>query len=112
MPGAGWRASQCAWNTADSSFLMSVGTAESIAAAGDAAAPDAEGMLDAYRQAARAEGKATELPGIGDGAVQSSSGVALIEDGTYVELIVVGAALEGDQLVRIAELTAAGLNER
>jgi hypothetical protein len=91
---------------------MTIGTAASIADAGDPAASSAEAMLAAYRQAATAEGKATDLNGVGDGAVQSTSGIAFIKDGAYLELLLVGPALKGDQLVRIAELAASGLTDR
>jgi hypothetical protein len=109
MPGGGWRASQCAWNTATSSFLLSVGTAASIEQAADPAAPDAAALLATYRQAASAAGKATDLPGVGDAAVRSTSGIAFVKGGTYVELMVVGPAFKDDQLVQIAKLAAAGL---
>ena len=109
MAGGGWRAAQCAWNIPGSSFLLSVGTPSSIEQAADPAAPDAAALLAAYRQAASAQGKAADVAGVGDAAVGSAAGIAFTKAGAYVEMMVMGPALKGDQLIRIARLAAAGL---
>ena len=102
MAGVDWMAAQCAWNTADSSFLLSVGTPASIAAGGT----DSASLLAAYRQAG---GNATELTGVGDAAVQSDAGLAFTKGGAYVELVVMGPTIKPATLIRIAKLAAAGL---
>ena len=102
MGGVDWMAAQCAWNTADSSFLLSVGTPISVAGAGT----DAPDLLASYREAATT---VTELSGVGDAGVRSDAGIAFTKNGAYVEVVVMGPAIEAATLVRIAELAAAGL---
>jgi hypothetical protein len=103
MPASGWVASQCAWNGPTASFFLSVGTADSIEAFGDASAPDPEGMLDAYREETSGE----ERPDLADGAVLSSGGLALQQEDRYVEIT--RLRLSDDQLIAIGELVAAEL---
>ncbi len=86
IPAAGWSAGQCAWSGPAASFIVRVGTAPTIAAFGDPAAPDAEAMLAAFAAAADAAGTAKKVQGIGDGAVLGPAGIAAYRDDTYLEV--------------------------
>ena len=108
MPSGGWIAGQCAWSAPTAGFELSVGTATSIAAFADAAAPDAKAQLAAFSKAADgAGGQPKDVAGIGDGAVLAASGIAAFKGDTYLEIMNLG--LTDDQLVQIAKLAVGRL---
>ena len=76
MPIGGWAAGQRAWNSPTASFLLSVGTADSVRKFGDpATAPDAKAKLAAVKQQVGTTGTSKDLAGIGDGAVLGTLGM-------------------------------------
>ena len=81
-------------------IFISVGTADSIEAADDAAARDAESKLATYKRQTGGE----QVPELGDGAVRSASGIAFIEGDAYFEITTL--RVTDDQLFAIAELAA------
>ena len=104
MPSSGWAAGRCSWSGAGSGFAIGVGTAASIAAAGDATTPDAAAMVAQFRQQASA---AKDVAGIGDGAVLTTGGIAASKGGTYLQIANLG--LTEEQLIEIAKAVVAGL---
>jgi hypothetical protein len=107
LPGGGWVAGQCAWKSPVAGFLMSVGTATSIATFADAAAPDAAARLAVFKQRLTALGKAKDIPSLGDGAVLGPIGIAAYRDGTYLEIL--RLTLSDEQLIEVAKLTMSKL---
>jgi hypothetical protein len=107
MPSAGWIAGQCAWTSATTGFVVSVGTAASIQKVGDPAAPDARAKLVEFKQRANAAGTPKNVVGIGDGAVLGSTGMAAYKGGTYLEAMKLRRT--DDQLVQIVRLAIAHL---
>ena len=107
VPSGGWAAAQCAWNGETSSFIVRVGTPESITAFGDSAAPDAKALFAAFKRQADGSGDAKEVPGIGDGAVFIPGGMAAYRGGTYVE--VTRLRLTDEQLVDIMRMLIANI---
>jgi hypothetical protein len=105
MPNDGWIAGQCAWNGSESGFFLSVGTAESITASGDATVPDARAKLAQFKE--QAGSNARDVPGIGDGAVIGATGLAAYRGRTYVQFTNLG--LTEDQLIQIATLAVGRL---
>jgi hypothetical protein len=106
-PAGGWASGQCVWNGDASSFIIRVGTAASIAASGDPAAPDAEALLAAFRQQATASGDSREVAGIGDAAVLGPGGMGAILGDKYIE--VTRLRLSDDQLVEVLRMAVANL---
>jgi hypothetical protein len=74
---------------------------------GDAAAPDARTIFEDFKTRAGASGVATDIEGIGEGAVLTSAGMATHHDGTYVEIT--RLRLTDEQLIEIARLAIANL---
>lgn len=107
MPAGGWMAGQCALNTAHASLLLSVGTAATIKGFGDPANPDAKARLASYKTQAGPSAKL--VPGVGDGAVRSSNGIASYKGGTYLEITIMQPGLTEDQLVKVMQLAVAGI---
>ena len=104
MPSSGWASGRCAWNGPSSGFFISVGTAASFAASGDGAVPDAEAKFAQFKQQASV---ATDVTGIGDGAVVSATGLAAYKDDTYFEITNLG--LTNDELIEIGKIVIAKL---
>lgn len=105
VPSGGWATSQCAWNGPTSSFIVRVGTAASIKAFGDSAAPDAKAMLEAFKQQAKAAGTAEDVPDIGEGAVLGTGGIAAQLGDSYLEIT--RLRLSDDQLVEVMRMAVA-----
>ena len=101
-PGGGWSAGDCAWNSDKGSFLLSIGTADSIRAFGDPAVPDAKARLAQYRQESSAAGSPRDIKDIGDGAVLTTNGMAAYKADTYVEVLNLG--MTEKQLIEIMKL--------
>ena len=102
MPSVGWVAGQCAWNGPSSGFFVSVGTAASIAAFGDLAAPNAEAKFAQFKDQSGGTSNVKDVPGLGDGAALAVTGLAVYKGGTYLQFTNLG--LTEDQLIEIAKL--------
>jgi hypothetical protein len=100
LPAGGWVAAQCAWSGPTSSFLVSIGTIDSLEAFNDPATPDAKTKFADYKQKFAA-GSAAEVDGLGDGAVVGATGLAAYTGGTYLEIL--RSSLTDDQLVAVAK---------
>jgi hypothetical protein len=105
VPAVGWMAGQCALNTAHSSLLLSVGTADTMKRVSDPTNPDARSRLQSYKT--EAGPSARVVTGIGDGAVRSSTGIASYKGGVYLELVIMQPGLTDDQLVKVMKLAVA-----
>ncbi|MFZ0323940.1 MAG: hypothetical protein WAN48_07395 [Actinomycetes bacterium] len=105
VPASGWVATQCAWNGPGAGLFLSVGTAASIAASGDPAAPDAKAKLAQFKQQAGTTAK--DVPAIGDGAVLTPAGIAVFKGDTYLQVTNLG--LTEDQLTELARRAVARL---
>lgn len=105
MLSVGWVAGGCAFSSHGSSFVVSVGTADSIRQAGDPTAMDAKAKLALFKASATSTPR--DVSGIGDGAVLAPTGIAAYKGGTYVE--VMNLTVTNDQLITIAKLLVAKL---
>ena len=97
MPHSGWVAGQCAWNGPSSGFFVSVGTAASLKASGDVAAPNAKTKLAQFKKQAGAGTTTKVVTGIGDGAVLTATGLAAYKGGTYLQFTNLGLTEPADQ---------------
>jgi hypothetical protein len=105
IPSSGWAAGQCTWSGETAGFALSIGTEDSIAAFDDAAEPDAEAKVEAFRQRVQEQGGSTEdVSGVGDSAVVGGSGLAARIGGTYLEIE--NLSLSEEELIEIARLAA------
>jgi hypothetical protein len=102
VPSGGWIAGQCAWNTPAGSFLISVGTADSLRKFEDTAAPDARAKLAEYKAQMGATGSVKTVAGVGEGAEATKAGIATYKGGTYVEIVNLG--MPEEQLISIAKV--------
>lgn len=107
IPSGGWSVGQCAWNSPTATFIVRIGTAATITAFGDPAAPDAKAMLGVFKQRASVTGTPKEVAEIGDGAVLGTGGMAAYVGGAYLE--VTRLRLTDEQLVAIMRLAVANL---
>lgn len=107
IPSDGWIAGQCTWSATGSGFILSVGTEESITAAGDPAEPDAAAKLAAYRDRAGQAGSAEDVAEIGDEAVVGPTGMAARVGGTYIEIEEL--VLTPEQLLEVGRLAVSNL---
>jgi hypothetical protein len=107
MRSGGWVAGQCAWSSPSAGFFVKVGTAASLKAFGDSAAPDAKAKLALFKESASATGTPKDVAGIGDGAVVAASGIAAYKGGNYVEITNMG--LTEEQLIEIVRMAVANL---
>lgn len=99
MSGGGWIAGQCAIDGERSGALVAVGTPDSISGS-----TSTESLLARFR----ANGPtSSDHPGVGDAAVLSPNGIAVISKGFYVEIVQLGTTRV--QLVDLAELVIASL---
>jgi hypothetical protein len=98
MPNTGWVAGQCAWNGPSSGFFIGIGTADSLADAGDPTVADAKSKLAQFKNQA-AGGRATEVEGIGDGAIVTPAGIAAYKGGTYIQVTNLG--LSNEQMIEV-----------
>ena len=104
LPSGGWVASQCAWTSPFTSFLVSIGTAKSLTVFSADESTDAKSRLDDYRARALSSRGPTEVADIGDGAVIGPAGLAFATGEFYVEVL--RLQLSEDHLVAIARLIA------
>ncbi len=107
LPGGGWVASQCAWKSPTTGFMVSIGTPESISAFGDPKIADAASRLAEYGERMGSPATAREMPGLGDAAILGPTGIAVSTDGIYVEILRQG--LTDEQLVEVAKLVVGKL---
>ncbi len=105
--GGGWTLSDCVWNAARGSFIISVGNDDSFRAFGDPGAPDAKGRLAQFRTEMSAAGPTRDLSDVGDGAVLAAGAMAAYKAGVYVEVQNLG--LTDDQLTNVVKLLIEGL---
>lgn len=101
LPAGGWATAQCAWSSPTSSFLVRLGTSDSIKAFNDPATPDAEAMFADFKQEVTRSGSTRDVPGIGDGAVLGATGLAAYSGGTYLEIM--RLRLSDEELTELAK---------
>jgi hypothetical protein len=105
VPGGGWVAGQCAWSSPTAAFLVSVGTAASIASVRDPAVSGVTTKLAEFEQR-MASGDPKPVPGIGEAAIIAEAGMAAYKGDFYVEVI--NLRLTKDQMIEIVKLALGG----
>jgi hypothetical protein len=102
VPATGWVAGQCAWSGGAAGFILSVGTAGSLASF-DPAVPDAQARLAAFRAA---DTSVEDVADLGDGAAIGAGRLAVADGEVYYEIMSLGAT--DQQLRSLAKLVVAG----
>lgn len=105
----GWAAGTCTLNAEGAGLLISVGTEESFADAGDPAATDPATRFEAHEQEVTGGGEEPTSVDVGEGAFVHAGGGAAHADGVYIEIVAPGApADEVEQVLALGVANATG----